>query len=67
MQDGALYSFNKAQDFEPSEGSKAAQSDKMPPKCADKAGSHMSWLSLFAELDPLANGVLDNNLAGDRA
>lgn len=32
-----------------------------------KTESQMSWLSLFAELDPLSNGVMDNNVAGDRA
>lgn len=32
-----------------------------------KTESQMSWLSLFAELDPLANGVMENNVAGDRA
>ncbi|ENN75565.1 hypothetical protein HUJ04_004098 [Dendroctonus ponderosae] len=71
MQDGALYDFNKPQDFQPFEGSKTAESGKKPPELtsqgAEKAGNHMSWLSLFAELDPLANGVLENNLAGDRA
>ncbi|CAH1123241.1 unnamed protein product [Ceutorhynchus assimilis] len=36
-------------------------------KVPDKTESQMNWLSLFAELDPLANGVLENNLAGDRA
>lgn len=30
-------------------------------------GSHVSWLSLFAELDPLANPTSENNSAGDRA
>ncbi|XP_076262890.1 islet cell autoantigen 1-like protein [Rhynchophorus ferrugineus] len=32
-----------------------------------KTESQMSWLSLFAELDPLSNGVTENNEAGDRA
>lgn len=37
------------------------------PAQGKSSESQMSWLSLFAELDPLANGVLENNVAGDRA
>lgn len=29
-------------------------------------GNHVSWLTLFAELDPLANPITENNMDGDR-
>lgn len=29
-------------------------------------GNHVTWLTLFAELDPLANPTTENNTAGDR-
>lgn len=38
-----------------------------PKQSKGKTQSQMSWLSLFAELDPLSNGVTENNVAGDRA
>ncbi|XP_060519250.1 islet cell autoantigen 1 [Cylas formicarius] len=41
------------------------ESNQKPNKT--KTDSQVSWLSLFAELDPLASGVMDNNVTGDRA
>ncbi|CAH1179626.1 unnamed protein product [Phaedon cochleariae] len=40
--------------------------DKNIPK-ASTTENQVSWLSLFAELDPLANSSIDEKFAGDRA
>ncbi|KAL1516975.1 hypothetical protein ABEB36_000800 [Hypothenemus hampei] len=59
LHNGASSSFSKetSKDVKELEGNKNS----------GKTESHMSWLNLFAELDPLAHGVMENKDADDRA
>lgn len=59
MQDGLQHYDDRKEDV-------INTTNKLPAQ-GKSSESQMSWLSLFAELDPLANGVLENNVAGDRA
>lgn len=59
MQDGLQHYGDRKEDV-------MSTTNNVPAK-GKSSESQMSWLSLFAELDPLANGVLENNVAGDRA
>ncbi|XP_066147816.1 islet cell autoantigen 1 isoform X2 [Euwallacea fornicatus] len=74
MQNSSGLDLGSLEDFESSKTDggitkidKIGKSKVSLNKSAGKAESQMSWLSLFAELDPLSSGVMENNVAGDRA
>ncbi|XP_066260234.1 islet cell autoantigen 1 [Euwallacea similis] len=74
MQNSTGLDLGSLEDFEHSKSDggitkveKMNKSKVSSTKSAGKAESQMSWLSLFAELDPLSSGVMENNVAGDRA
>ncbi|RZC37355.1 Arfaptin and/or ICA69 domain containing protein [Asbolus verrucosus] len=48
-------------------GKESNKPKKIDAKSNSKNGTQMSWLSLFAELDPLANPDQESNHSGDRA
>ncbi|XP_050314988.1 LOW QUALITY PROTEIN: islet cell autoantigen 1 [Anthonomus grandis grandis] len=60
MQEGATFDFQKKPEEEP-------EQKRLPNNKTGEGHHAMSWLSLFAELDPLANGVMEDNVNGDRA
>lgn len=45
----------------------AETNNQKPSTKPTKENNQVSWLSLFAELDPLANSPLDDTSAGNRA
>lgn len=63
---GLNFDFEKPVKADEIVGKKPVTSSSLG-KSKGKTESQMSWLSLFAELDPLAQEVTENNMAGDRA